>query len=98
MKINSYDYSSITSDERYWRSTNLYLCAFLFCKEFELVNVDKLSLPDKAVFVFRNTPELELSAHQYQFSKEDSPDVLVDARKFVTAIKAIKDNLYHDKF
>ncbi len=86
------------TDDRYFRSTNFYLCAFLFSKELELVNVDKLTDPKRAIFVFRDTPDREYLVHQYSFAKEDSPNVLVDVRKVVLAIKTLKENLYQNKF
>jgi len=86
------------TDDRYFKSTNFYLCAFLFSKGLELVNVDKLADPKRAIFVFRDTPDREFLVHQYNFGKEDSPDILVDARKLILAIKTLKENLYQNKF
>jgi len=85
-------------DDRYFRISSFYAAAFLFAKGLELVNVDKITDPKRAQFVFRDTPERELFLESYNFSKEDSPEAMIDARKFVMAIKMLKDKLYQDKF
>lgn len=89
---------TIKQDDRYFRISSFYVAAFLFAKGLELVNVDKITDPKRAQFVFRDTPERELFLESYNFSKEDSSGAMVDARKFVTAIKMLKDKLYQDKF
>lgn len=85
-------------DDRYFRISSFYAAAFLFAKGLELVNVDKITDPKRAQFVFRDTPERKLFLDGYNFGKEDAPEAIVDARKFVTAIKMLKDKLYQDKF
>ena len=85
-------------DDRYFRISSFYAAAFLFAKGLELVNVDKITDYKRAQFVFRDTPERELWMESYNFAKEDSLKAMVDARKFVTAIKMLKDKLYQDKF
>lgn len=85
-------------DDRYFRISSFYAAAFLFAKGLELVNVDKITNPKRAQFVFRDTPEREFFLYSYNFGKEDAPEVMIDARKFVTAIKMLKDKLYQDKF
>lgn len=89
---------TIKQDDRYYRISSFYVAAFLFAKGMELVNVDKITDPKRAQFVFRDTPERELFLDIYNFSKEDNPEAMVDARKFVTAIKMLKDKLYQDRF
>jgi hypothetical protein len=85
-------------NDRYFRISSFYAAAFLFAKGLELVDVDKITDPKRAQFVFRDTPERELFLDGYNFGKEDAPEAMVDARKFVTAIKMLKDKLYQDKF
>lgn len=85
-------------DDRYFRISGFYAAAFLFAKGLELVNVDKITDPKRAQFVFHDPPERELMLEGYNFGKEDSPETMVDARKFVMAIKTLKDKLYQDNF
>lgn len=84
--------------DRYFRISSFYVAAFLFTKGLELVNVDKITDQKRAQFIFRDTPERELFLESYNFSKEDAPEAMVDARKFVMAVKMLKDKLYQDKF
>jgi len=85
-------------NDRYFRISSFYVAAFLFAKGLELVNVDKITDPKRAQFVFRDSPEREILVKSYNFTKEDSPEAMIDARKFVMAIKMLKDKLYQDKF
>ncbi|MGB9726692.1 MAG: DUF5659 domain-containing protein [Minisyncoccia bacterium] len=85
-------------DDRYFRISSFYVAAFLFAKGLELVNVDKITNPKRAQFVFRDSPEREILVNGYNFAKEDSPEAIIDVRKFVMAIKMLKDKLYQDQF
>ncbi len=86
-------------DDRYVRLTNFYIACFLFSKGLELVNIEKdPENPKRCQFVFRDTPERESLIHNFNFAQEDSPQVLVDARKLVMAIKTLKDKLYQERF
>ncbi|MFA6532991.1 MAG: DUF5659 domain-containing protein [Patescibacteria group bacterium] len=82
--------------ERYFQNSNFYLSAFLFAKGLELVSVDKITDPRRAQFVFRDTPERMIWLEDYNFAKEDTSGAMVDVRKFVTAIKMLKDKLYQE--
>lgn len=84
-------------DDRYFRLTSFYTAAFLFAKGMELVNIDRTE-PKRSQFVFKDSPEREILLQQFNFAPEDSPDSLVDARKFVMAIKMLKDKLYQERF
>jgi len=85
-------------DNRYFRTSSFYLATFLFVKGLELANIDKTDNPKRAHFVFIDSPEREVLLESFNFGKENSPEVMVDARKFVMAIKMLKDKLYQDKF
>ena len=82
------------TNEKYFRTTSFYTACFLFSKGHELVNVDRLQDPKKADFVFINSSDLQLSVHEFNFSKDDSPTLLINVRAFITAIKQIKNALY----
>lgn len=84
-------------DERYFRLTSFYVAAFLFANGIELVNIDR-SDPTRSQFVFKDSPEREALLQSFNFAPDNSPDASIDARKFVMAIKMLKDKLYQGKF
>ena len=88
----------INQENKYFRTTSFYVATFLFVKGLELVNIDKTADPKKAQFVFIDSPGRKLWLESFNFGKENSPEVMIDARKFVMAIKMLKDKLYQDKF
>jgi len=88
--------NSTQNDQRYFRLTSFYAAAFLFARGMELVNIDR-SNPKRSQFVFRDTPERELWIKNFNFGREDSLEVMIDARKFVMAIKMLKEKLYQDQ-
>ena len=79
--------------DKYFRTSNFNISAFLFAKGLELVNIDKAD-PKRCVFVFIDTPEREMLVELFSFAKEDHAEVMVDARKMVYATKRLKDGLY----
>lgn len=86
----------LNKDSRYFRLSSFYLAAFLFTKGLVLVNIDRTNDPKRAEFVFIDTPEREILINSFSFSREDSPEVTIDARKFVLAIKTLKEKLYQN--
>lgn len=85
-------------DSRYFRTSSFYISAFLFSKELELVNIEEdPSNPKRSQFVFKDTPEREILIHNFNFAKEDSPEIMIDPRKFVIAIKTLKNGLYQQE-
>lgn len=79
--------------DKYFKTNNFYLASFIFAKDFELVNIDRTD-PQKCVFVFADAPERELLLRAFNFGKENEPQMMIDARKMVLAIKTLKDKLY----
>lgn len=90
-------HKNINEDTRYFRTNNFYIAAFLFAKGLELVNIDRTE-PKRCQFVFLDISEREAFMQSYNFAKEDSLDASIDARKFVMAIKMLKDKLYQQRF
>jgi len=90
------DYLLDIQSNRYWKTSHIYLAGFLLSKELELVNVDKTIDPKRAIFVFKENPIREQLVNSFQYSPENSPDVMVDARKFVSSIKSLKQ-IIHEK-
>jgi len=86
------------SDDRYFRTQNFYSACFLLARGFELVNIDKTVDPKRAYFVFCNSPELELQLHLFNFAKDNSSELLINARTIFTAIKQLKNALYQNIF
>lgn len=85
------------SQVKYYRTNSFYVAAFLYVKGFTLVSIDKAS-GQRAYFVFEETPARETLMEHFNFAREDAPEVLVDFRKTVTAIRQLKEKLYQDKF
>lgn len=81
-------------NKKYFRTASFYTAVFLLTKNFELVNIDKEKNNRRAYFVFLDKPEREVLLKEFNFGKENSKDVLVDARKFISNIKILKDKLY----
>jgi len=87
----------LNNNDRYFRITSFYAAAFLFVKGMELVNIDR-TIPKRSQFVFLDTPEREVLMQSFNYAPEDSPEVMVDTRKLVTAIKTLKEKLYQERF
>ena len=85
-------------DDRYFRTSSFQCGSFLFAKGMALADIDKISNPKRANFVFVDTPEREDLLQAFNYGKEGDPMVMVDARKLMTATKALKEKLYEDNF
>lgn len=85
-------------DDRYFRTQNFYAACYLFSKGFELANIDKTNDPKRACFVFRNSPELEIELHLFNFAKDNSPELLINVRTIFSAMKQLKSALYQNIF
>lgn len=81
-------------NESHFNTSSFYLSCFLFAHGLELVDISPTQNPRKKEFVFLDSPEREQLVQLFNFAPEDDQGVLVDARKFVTAIKTLKDRLY----
>lgn len=80
-------------DDVFYSTSNFYCSVFLYVKGLQLVDIDR-SNPQRAQFVFVDTPERERLLRNYNFAENNSPEVVVDARAFEAAIKVLKDRLY----
>ena len=79
--------------ENIFSSTNFYTSCYLFCCGARLIDIDKTN-PSKAKFIFEDSGDIESFIKEFSFAEQGSPKVMVDARDFVIAIKALKDKLY----
>lgn len=84
-----------TADEQV-SLTSFYPAVFLYAKGFRLLNII-YTTPKRAQFVFKDRPDRRDLIQAFNFSPENSPEVMVDARNFVAAIKSLKDRLYQEK-
>lgn len=74
-------------------TSNFYTAVFLFIKGLELIDVKKTE-QNRSTFVFLDTPERDHFIKVFNFSKENSPEVMIDFRNAINAIKTIKNKLY----
>jgi hypothetical protein len=81
----------------YFRTKNFYLASFLYAKGAVLVSIDRTE-PKKVLFVFIESPDILAWLEAFNFGKENNPEVLVDGRKLIQAIKELKDKLYQGNF
>lgn len=72
-------------DSRHWLTRSIYMAAYLYAQGLELVNVEKDAM-GKYVFAFRDAPELDELAHEFEYG----PDAIVDARKYVQALEELQ--------
>ena len=59
----------------------------------ELVSIDRTD-PKKCVFIFADTPLREMLVGVFNFGKGNDPEIRVDARTLILAIKNLKEKLY----
>lgn len=78
-------------------TTNFYLAAFLSTKGLDIIGIDRSDIK-RAKFIFAKSPQWKQLIEAFSFAKESDSEVLIDARKFVTAIKNLKEKLYLNKF
>jgi hypothetical protein len=83
-------------NKQYFRTSSFYTAVFLCVKGLELVDIDRNN-PQRCQFIFVDTLQREKLIEAFSFGKENSREVLIDARKFVMAIKMLKDKLYANK-
>ena len=82
--------------DKYFRTHNFYLAAFLFTQGMVLANVDRITDRSKAAFVFIDSPKREELAHHFNYSEEGDEVAMVDARKLIYSIRSLKEKLYQN--
>lgn len=88
----------MTYNDRYFRSSNFNVVAFLYAKGVALANIDKTANSRRATFVFVDTPERETLVHAFNHGKEDDPLLMIDARRMLAATRELKEKLYDENF
>lgn len=79
-------------ENKYFRSSDFYLCCYLFAKGAVIAGLDKTN-PKRAVFSFETSSELEQLVEDYWQNK-----AVVNPAVFVYAIKELKQQLHSDNF
>ena len=80
-----------------FRTSNFYTAVFLLVKGQKLVDIERLPNSKRSLFVFLEAPNREKLIKDFSFASQNSPEVMVDARQFATAIKSLKDKLYQNR-
>jgi len=84
--------------DKYFRTTNFYFAVFLYAKGFIITGIDKTTSSNRAIFAFEDSPNIRIASESFKLAKEGDLEVIVDARKFIQAVKELKDKLYQDEF
>lgn len=84
----------MNKNKNLYKTTNFYIAAFLYSKGVKLIDLERDSDSQKTKFVFINSPELKIFLESFNFGDENDPNVIIDARELIAAIKSIKDKLY----
>ena len=82
--------------DHFYHTSNFYLAAFLYAKGVELADIERTENRKRAVFVFVESPDRERFVHHFNFAPDSGGEAAIDARKFVYAIKTLKEKLYQD--
>lgn len=85
--------TNFTPPQKYFPVANFYTAVFFLVKGLYLVNIENQN-GGRSNFIFLDSPEREEILRNFNFAKENSPEVLVDARQFIATIKLLKDKLY----
>ncbi len=82
--------------DHFYHTSNFYLAAFLYAKGVELADIERTENRKRVVFVFAESRDRERIVHHFNFAPDNDPEAGIDARKFVYAIKMLKEKLYQD--
>ena len=76
---------------KYFKTTSFYFAAYLFAKEYEIVSITKRRT--KLKFVFVKEKNIRQEKKIFQTVPENDERVMIDARKIIIAIKALREKL-----
>lgn len=82
-----------TADTPYFKHSSLYEVGFLLTKNLELVGIEPTDNPHKYLFVLKDTDVREFLLDRFRYAKENDPEVMVDSRRFTSAIKQLRQLL-----
>lgn len=75
-----------------YKTNNFYLSAYLSTQGFDLIGIEQED-ERRSLFIFADRADREAVIKRYLFGKR----ALVDARRFVSAVKELKAKLYANK-
>ena len=75
-----------------FKTSNLNLATFLTVKDFTLLKI--LNGSKRKTFIFEDTPELRELVRVFNFGKDNDPELMVDGRKVLGALREMKTRLY----
>lgn len=85
--------NNLSKNKNLFKTNSFYPSAFLIAKGLSLVGIERAD-PKRANFVFQDRSDRQQLIQAFNFAEEDSPEVMVDVRKFVVAVRVLKDRLY----
>lgn len=83
--------------DKNFKTTSFYLASFLCAKGLSLTSIDRTD-NKRCKFVFLDSPQREALVEAFNFGQKDAPEVMLDIRNAIIAIKMLKDRLYQNKF
>ena len=75
-----------------FKTSNLNLATFLTVKDFTLIKI--LNGSKRKTFVFEDSSELRELVRLFSFGKDDDPELMVNGRKILSALREMKTRLY----
>lgn len=82
---------------KYFKTSSFHIALHLFVKGMELISVDRTDAR-RCKFVFLDIPQRKQLVEDFNFAKEDAPEVVADIRKIIAATKSLKDKLYQEDY
>lgn len=86
-----------SAQDKYFRTQDFYLAAFLYAKGLALVNAEEIGTK-KLEFVFEERPERGIWQEARAYGAKNDPDAVIDVRKHEEAIKRLKDIIHNNPF
>ena len=81
----------------FFRTSSFYTCVFLIIKGLELTGIEATPNSSRSIFVLKDSPDRKQFIQDFNFAKENASETMVDFRKTVTEIKALKNKLYQER-
>ena len=76
-------------------TSNFYLAGFLIAKGIHLIGIRRTDTR-RVNFVFEDGSDRERLLHSYDFAADNDPSVMIDPRRFIQAIRTLKEKLYQE--
>ena len=76
----------------FFKTTSLNLTTFLVVKDFNLIKI--LNGAKRKTFVFKDSSELRELVRLFHFGDDNDPNLMVNGREILQALRDIKSKLY----